>query len=258
MSTIPLGRFCWYELLTKDAEAAPGFYGKIAGWGVAPWQTPGGPPYAMWMNGPGPIGGLMALPEEARKGGAPSHWLAHISTPDLKSTVARAKELGGSILTEMSVPTVGSFAIVRDPQGAVFSAFQPQGDAPGHDGEARIGEFSWHELATTDGEAAWSFYSGVFGWVKADAMDMGEMGTYQMFGRGAQMLGGVFRKPPEMPVAAWLLYIRVPDADEAADKVRSLGGTVLNGPVDVPGGGRIAQCADPQGAAFAVHSTAPA
>jgi hypothetical protein len=64
----------------------------------------------------------------------------------------------------------------------------------------------------------------------------------------------MFTKPPDMPAPPhWMLYIRVPDVDKAAERVKALGGKILHGPVDVPGGDRIAQCADPQSAAFALH-----
>ncbi len=252
MAKIPLGRFCWYELLTTDPKAAPGFYAKITGWGTTPWEPEGAPPYTMWMNGETPIGGIMQKPAEASA--APSHWLVHISTPDLAATTAKAKKLGAKVLNQIKVPTVGEFAIVQDPQGAIFSAFQPAEEAPGHDGPARIGEFSWHELATDGGEEAWSFYSQLFGWEDADAMDMGEIGKYQMFSRGAHPLGGIFNRPPEIPVSSWLFYAKVPDIDEAVKKVKAAGGKVLNGPMEVPGGDMIAQCMDPQGAMFAVHA----
>jgi len=256
MSEIPLGRFCWYELLTTDPKAAPDFYGKITGWSTEAWQPEGGPLYTMWMNGEGPIGGMMQLPDEAVQGGAPSHWLVHISTPDVSATTERAKKLGGTILNQMKIPTVGEFAIVQDPQGAVFSAFQPEGDAPGHDEPPRLGEFSWHELATDGWEGAWAFYSELFGWKKGNAVDIGDMGTYQEFGRGAHPLGGIFNRPPDMPVSAWLFYAKVPDIDAAVAAVKQHGGRILRGPMDVPGGDRIAQCMDPQGAMFAVHASA--
>ena len=258
MSNTPLGRFCWYELLTTDPDAAPDFYGQIAGWGTAPFGGPGDQPYTMWMNGESALGGIMQLQEEAIADGAPPHWLVHISTPDLAATAARAKELGGEVLHQMEVPTVGEFAIIRDPQGAVFSAYQPAGDTPGHDGPPAIGEFSWNELPTENWEGAWSFYSELFGWEKTDAMDMGEMGTYQMYGRGAHPLSGMFNKPVEMPMSAWLFYIRMPDVNAAVEKIRELGGTVLNGPMEVPGGDWVAQCVDQQGAEFAVHATGQA
>jgi len=257
MSDTPLGRFCWYELLTTDPDAAPDFYGQIAGWSTEAWDG-AGEPYTMWMNGETSIGGLMQLPEKAVQDGAPPHWLVHISTPDLKATTEKAKGLGAAVLHEAQVPTVGEIAIIKDPQGAVFSVYRPTAETPGHDGPAAVGEFSWHELPTDDWEAAWDFYSELFGWVKTDAMDMGDMGMYQMYGRGAHPLGGMFRRPAEVPVSAWLFYIRVPDVNEAVEKVKELGGTLLNGPMEVPGGDLIAQCLDPQGVAFAVHSATQA
>ena len=61
--------------------------------------------------------------------------------------------------------------------------------------------------------------------------------------------------PRSPPPPHWLLYAKVPDVEAAAETVKSLGGQVLNGPMDVPGGDRVVQCMDPQGAAFALHSS---
>ncbi len=255
MSETPLGRFTWYELLTTDPESAPAFYGEFAGWTTEAWEG-AGHPYTQWMNGETPIGGVMTLPDEAVRGGAPSHWLVHISTPDLAATKSKAVELGADVLHEIDIPSVGSFAVIKDPQGAVFSAFQPVGEAPGHDGPASVGGFSWHELSADDWEREWDFYSLLFGWRKAASVEIDELGTYQMFDNGADPLGGMFKHPPDVPGTAWLVYIRVPDVDVALDKVRRFGGTVLSGPMDVPDGDRVAQCLDPQGAAFAVHEAA--
>jgi len=256
VSDTPTGRFCWYELMTTDPEAAPAFYGEVAGWGANVWEG-GTMPYTMWMNGENAIGGIMELPEEAKAAGAPPHWLIYLSTPDAAATTAKATELGATVLMgPMELPEVGTISVLADPHGAVFCAFQPATYTPGHDGPAAMGEFSWHELATHDWEAGWAFYAEVFDWQKDHAMDMGEMGTYQMFNRGAHPLGGIFNKPDTLPVACWMPYIRVPDVAAAADKVKELGGQVLNGPMEVPGGDMVAQCMDPAGAAFAIHALA--
>ena len=255
MSDIPLGRPCWHELMTTNPDDAPGFYGPITGWSSTPFEG-SDPPYHVWMNGETPIGGYMRLPDEVAATGAPSHWMMYVSTPDISATVAKTKELGGTVLNQMSMPSIGDLAVIQDPQGAVFSAFQPEGDTPGHDGLPAVGEFSWHELMTSDWEAAWSFYSELFGWEKTDQMHMGEMGIYQMWGRGAHPLGGFMNRPPDMPMSVWLFYVRVPDADQAVEQIKASGGQVLIGPMEVPDGDRVAQCADPSGAAFAVHSTA--
>lgn len=249
-----LGRFTWYELMTTDPEAAIRFYGDVVGWSTQKWD--GGPqPYTMWMAGEMPVGGVMALPEEAQAAGAPPHWMAYIGTPDLDATVSKAVELGGQVVWgPMDIPEVGRMAGIADPQGAMFAAHQPASEMPPA-GEPHPGCFSWNELWTSDQDAAFDFYSALFGWQKTTAMDMGEAGTYQMYGRpGGPDLGGIANRPPEMPMSAWLYYAMVPDADEAASKTEAQGGQIRHGPMEVPGGDRVAMAADPQGAAFAVHS----
>ena len=64
MSDTPTGRFCWYELMTTDPGAAPGFYQALTGWSTEGWEG-GSDPYTMWVNGDTPLGGIMELPEEA-------------------------------------------------------------------------------------------------------------------------------------------------------------------------------------------------
>ena len=250
------GRFLWYELMTSDLDGAKSFYPAITGWTTAPWDG-GDQPYTMWMNGEGPIGGLMELPEEAAAAGAPPHWLVYIGTPDLDATVARATELGAQIIVPtMEIPEVGRMTIFADPQGAVFAAYQPQNDvAPEVPPEE--GTFSWNELVTSDREAAWAFYSDLFGWETTEEMDMGENGVYHMYGRpGRWPLGGIMNKPPEAPVSAWTVYVKVPSCEAAVETATANGGELLYGPVDVPGGDKIAHFRDPQGAWFAVHAVA--
>ena len=92
-----LGRFVWYDLMTTDEEAAQKFYREVIGWNTQAWE--GSPsPYTMFTAGEGPVGGSMALPEEARAMGAPPHWLAYTATPDIDATVAKATELGAEVL----------------------------------------------------------------------------------------------------------------------------------------------------------------
>jgi predicted enzyme related to lactoylglutathione lyase len=251
--------FVWYDLLTSDPDAATGFYGELIGWGTQPWEG-GSQPYLMWTNGENPMGGVMQLPEDAAKAGAPPHWLAYVATPDTKATVARATELGACVLVQPTdIPEAGQFAVLQDPQGATFAVYTSAQDSPGAEFTPAIGEFSWHELATTDYEAAFDFYHKLFDWDQTESMDMGEAGTYQMYGAqgSGKSSGGMFNKPAEMPgPPAWLFYVKVEDVNAAVEKVKELGGQVLNGPMEVPGGDMVAQCMDPQGAAFALHSSA--
>ena len=250
------GRFVWYDLMTTDAEGAQSFYTKIVGWGAQPWDGP--MPYTMWTRGGAPGGGFMTLTEEFQNAGMPPHWLGYVMTPDVAKTLDTAGANGGKVLSPATdIPDVGCFGVLTDPQGAIFAVFSPAGEPPGHGGPPDLGDFSWHELATTDYEAAWGFYETLFGWTKHEAMDMGEGMMYQMFGvEGVEMpVGGMFNKPADMPgPPGWLFYARVEDVHASVDQVTEAGGKLLNGPMEVPGGDHVAMFLDPQGAAFALHS----
>lgn len=248
------GRFVWHELLTSDPEGAKRFYPGITGWGTQEFE--GGPmPYTMWTSGGATLGGVMQMPDEVK--GVPPYWMPYIGTPDVDDTHRRAVELGGvSHVPPTDIPSVGRFAVIADPQGAVFTAFTPGSDAPEDTGpsEPAIGRFSWNELATTDVDAAFRFYSELFRWEKTSDFDMGPMGAYQMYGQEGIPYGGIYTKPAEVPGPAyWLCYVRVPDVHEAARATKEGGGKVLVEPMEVPGGDWIVQLADPAGAAFAVH-----
>jgi predicted enzyme related to lactoylglutathione lyase len=241
------GRFVWHELMTPDTSAAHSFYSKTLGWkSQASEQVPD---YSMFVGSNGPLGGSVALPAGA------SHWLAYIGTPDIDATVAQAVELGAKVIKEVEdIPGMGKYAVLNDPQGAQFAVYSSQAD-PGRDKPAKRGEFSWHELMTTDAKAALDFYAELFGWEKRNAHDMGPMGFYYLFGRNGQEIGGMFDKPANVPGGpSWLAYVRVKDVNQTAKKVKSAGGTLTNGPMEVPGGDWIAQFIDPLGAAFAVHT----
>ncbi len=210
----------------------------------------------MWTNDDTRIGGVMQLPEEASAQGEPSRWLSYVLVSDIAATAQQVTELGGSVyVPPTDIPEVRSFSVFTDPQGAMMAMFAPSGAAPGNDGPWGVGKISWHELATTDHEKAFEFYGALFGWQKTDAMDMGGQGVYLMFGRAGQTLGGMFNKSDEMPgPPAWLCYTSVDDVHRTVEVILEMGGTVYNGPPEVPGGDMIAQCVDPQGTSFAVHS----
>jgi hypothetical protein len=253
------GQFVWYELLTTDTEAARAFYTETIGWKTMPFEG-GDKPYTMWAVGEQPIGGVMTLPDEARAMGVPPNWLAHVKVADADATIARVKELGGSVLKPPeTIPTVGRFAVIADPQGAVISVFTPENDMAIHDGAPRQGDISWHELNSTDWEAGAKFYEALFGWETVEDMDMGPEGVYHLYktAGAAAPCGGMsnMAKAHGFP-ASWLYYISVDDLDATVERIKGNGGAVVNGPMDVPGG-KIAQCTDPQGAMFAVHWADP-
>lgn len=254
-------RFIWHELMTTDTSAAEDFYRRVVGWGTQPFTGHEHMAYTMWTVGEEPVGGLMELPEEARRGGAPPHWMGYVGVEDVDATAATADRLGGCLLVPpQDIPGAGRFAVIADPQGATFALYQSaEPGGSGHDAAGAAGRFSWHELATTDHEAAFDFYRQVFGWTVHDDMDMGEHGIYRIYGpESAPPLGGMFTKPSAMPgPPAWVYYVTVDDLEAAVGQVKELGGQVVQEPIEVPGGDLIAHCLDPQGAFFALHWKSP-
>ena len=250
------GQFVWYDLMTSDPKAAEGFYGKLIGWGTQAFDG-GDNPYTMWTKNETPLGGVMELPEEARAAGAPPNWIGYVAVENVDAIAKETVRLEGSVLhPPTSIEGAGRFAVLADPQGAVFAVYAHSGEEEGPSGPPQVGQFSWNELATSDYKKALSFYSDLFGWTPQDAMDMGEAGIYQLYGLGDPPMGGMFNKPDEMPgPPMWLYYISVDDVTSAVAKVKELGGQVVNGPMEVPGGDLIAQCLDPQGVLFALHSS---
>jgi predicted enzyme related to lactoylglutathione lyase len=260
MTNTNTGRFVWYELLTTDPKAAIQFYSDVVGWKTQPWETG---EYTMWVGSQGPLGGVSSLPDEAKKMGAPPYWQATVEVADVDRAVSLVKERGGKILFgPVDVPKIGRMAVIADPQGAAIAMVALESDMPAHD-TSKGGEFSWNELYTTDHEAAFRFYQELFGWERLDEFDMGPMGKYLLWGRdggqGKKQLGGMMTMPPGMKTPdgrsippSWMHYVTTPDFDAALERAKKRDARVLNGPMEVPGGQRVVQLMDPQGAAHAL------
>jgi uncharacterized protein len=56
--------------------------------------------------------------------GTPNHWHVYFGVADADATVAKATELGGSVLVPPFDTPVGRMAVIADPQSAVFSIIQ--------------------------------------------------------------------------------------------------------------------------------------
>ncbi len=246
------GRFVWYELMTTDTEGAKAFYGKVLGFGTTDSAIPG-MVYSIFTLAETGVGGLIDLPEDAKKMGAPSTWVGYVGVDDVDATVGQIRSRGGAAyVPPTDIPDIGRFAVVADPQRATFAVFKPLTPMGNPPAQGTLGRIGWHELSAADWEKAFAFYADLFGWQKADAIDMGPMGTYQLFAASGQTLGGMFNKPPTIPAPFWLYYFNVDNIDAAATRVKEGSGEILNGPMQVPGGSWIVQCKDPQGAMFAL------
>jgi predicted enzyme related to lactoylglutathione lyase len=245
-----LGQFVWHELLTTDAETAGDFYSKVTSWRK---QAAAGHSHTFLIAGSSGIAGIKSL--DAQNQGWPSQWIPYISTPDIDETIRTSQKMGGRVLMPpKSISRVGRLAVLSDPQRCTFGVCTPDRDSSNVLSDSSA--FSWHELATTDMEAASDYYAKLFGWFKGPAHDMGPAGTYQLISHNNQQIAGLYKSLSDSGSRGWLSYILVTDAGKAAQASKSNGGRVVQGPMEVPGGSFIAQIVDPQGVSFAIHQPA--
>ncbi|MEP7364181.1 MAG: VOC family protein [Acidobacteriota bacterium] len=114
------GTVCWSELATADPEKARDFYTQLFAWET---YVGGESNYIHIKVGGKDAGGI--LPLSSQGAGVPPHWMPYFLSADCDATAGRAKELGGDwFMPPTTMPNVGRFAVLKDPQGAVFSVIQ--------------------------------------------------------------------------------------------------------------------------------------
>ncbi len=247
------GSPCWYELGTTDLAAAGAFYAAVLDWSVTDSGMEGFGYHLATAPDGVMVAGLMSTADQADV--PPPNWIVYMAVDDADVTAAAITAAGGKVFVEPAdIPGTGRYAVCADPQGAVFGILQP---APmGEDPQGRafdqqaVGHGNWHELMSTDPQAGFAFYAQLFGWTKGEGMDMGEMGTYQLFQDRGTDIGGMMSLA-DFPASAWLPYFGTVGVEECIARIESAGGTLIQGPVEVPGGAWIAVAQDPQGAYFA-------
>ncbi|MEX1281262.1 MAG: VOC family protein [Acidimicrobiia bacterium] len=115
------GALVWNELITPDPDGAAAFYDAILGTTHETGPMGGDTDYTVINVDGRSVAGAMALPEHE---GVPTAWTVYFATDDIDATVARAKELGGTVMNQVDSPA-GPLAVIADPQGAVFQVMQP-------------------------------------------------------------------------------------------------------------------------------------
>jgi len=250
-----VSEFHWYELRTTDPKGAADFYAKVVGWAAMEVGSPEHPYTVMNTDkgGVAGIGHISRTPDDR-----PS-WVGYVAVDNADAYVDRLAKAGGAVRTPPEdVPGMLRLANVTDSQGTPFVIYHGlQDGAPPTGAPGEAGYMGWRELIATDAAAAFNFYSGLFGWTKGDAFDMGPMGPYQMFAAGGENIGGMMTQPDKGQPPHWNYYFRVGGTGAAVERAKAAGGTLANGPHQVPSGEWVAQCADPQGVSFHLVSINP-
>jgi predicted enzyme related to lactoylglutathione lyase len=245
-TTYSPGTPIWVDLSTTDIDAGRTFYQDLFGWTSDEPAPPEFGGYAMFRQGDKVVAGSGPVMD----GGHPA-WNTYMKSADAAATAQTVSDAGGEVVVApMQVMDAGTMAVFKDSSGAYFSIWE-EGT---HHGAELFNEpvsLTWNELGTRDVEAAKAFYGKVFGWTTTGD-------DYVQWQLDGKTIGGcndmnAVGMPPQVP-PHWLVYFAVKNTDEAADRVKELGGSVNMAPMDIPGMGRFAVVADPQGAVFAVFS----
>ncbi len=241
----------WDELHSKDRARAEAFYNTLFGWTSTAVEMSSDYTYHLLNradNGQMFAGSHQQGLDEADQ---PSFWLISLGANDVDKLTAKASELGATVIMEPAdIPGTGRFALLTDPQGAVFSALSYSDGGAAPDRGQGPGCIVWHELVTSDPEASANFYTALFDF-DSEISDMGELKA-TVFKQGDEMFADLLTKPaPEAP-DAWVFYVEVEDAQQTADLAAKSGGSVISPPMPLPPIGIVAWLADPTGAIFGI------
>lgn len=242
----------WIDLMSPDVDASKDFYTELFGWEAEDqFDDDGHRIYTMFRHDGRDVAGLGGQMPGTE--GMPAIWNSYVNTVDADATAKKAEAAGGSVmLAPMDVMDAGRMAVLQDPSGAVICLWQPRE----HIGAQLVngpGAFGWSELLTRQPDAVRSFYEDTFGWQLVD-QDMGPMGTYTVATfDGKRTFAGLMAMPEGVPDQVpnyWTIYLGSDDVDGDCERVVELGGSIVSEAFDIPGVGRIAVVADPQGGVF--------
>ena len=244
------GTFSWTDLTTPDQDGAKAFYTALFGWDVQDNDLGEGGVYSMMLVDGKPVCAISPQPPQQQ--GAPPIWNSYISVDSADATLPRAKELGGTVhAPAFDVFDVGRMGVVQDPQGAYFCIWQPKA----HIGAERVnghGMLCWNELHTSDLADAQRFYTELFGW-STETMDMGGS-QYHVVGVDDHGNGGLSDMLTPGAPPHWLVYFGIDDLEAGVARIGELGGTVVQPPLEIGDGNRIAVAQDPQSGWFALYA----
>lgn len=257
MTRTKLGEVTWTDLQAVDIEKQSAFYEALFGWTHEDRPTrPGAPDYRIFFKDGAMVAGGAPMSPDMQ--GMPTFWAVYLATPDLDKTLAKATELGATVvMPAMDVMESGRMVSVADPTGGGIFFWQAK-DHPGAELFMKPGAISWADLSTRDPEKAAAFFTDLFGW-KVNKMEGST--PYWQFDVEGEGQGGIMNMPDMMGPDArpfWTVYFGTDNITASLEEAERLGGKVWTQPVDVGQGTSFAVLSDPAGAAFALLGPAAA
>ncbi|MGD8149197.1 VOC family protein [Ornithinimicrobium sp. Y1694] len=247
----PVGAPSWADVLVSDMERSKAFYTAVFGWEYTGGEADFGGYVTATKDGRAVVG--LAPPMEGAED-QESAWTVYLAVEDSAATEQAITEAGGVVYyPTMEVGPFGRMGIYGDPTGAAFGTWEPASHA-GFGVTNEPGSMAWNEAMVGDFAAGKTFYTEVFGWTYADMSGEGmEYAIFTTPGDESGMTGGIGHDPDQEP--AWTVVLEVDGTDEAVQRIKVAGGSVLVEPFDFEHG-RLALVAGPDNEPFGVITSA--
>ena len=173
--------------------------------------------YTLFTAGETRVGGLTDLPEQAKQMGNAGELdgLCRRRRRGRQSLSGQAPRRGVCMSRRTDIPNVGRFAVDRRPAGGGIWVVQVA-DKPGPDQSTALGtpgHVGWHELLAADWEKAFAFYAELFGCTRPRPSTWARTVSISCSPRAGSRFGGMFTKPPMVPVPFWLYYFKIGGID---------------------------------------------
>lgn len=254
----PTGVPCWVDILQRSPREAIDFYAALFGWTFV--ESAEADYFVARFRGRD-VAGIGELPVASIERSA---WRTSIRVDDADRTAEAASSAGGTVVEwPFNLGSAGRMAVLADPGGVPFCAWEPAGRAgAGVINEA--GAWALSSLHSAEPERSSRFYGSLFGW---EFTPYGPDGSGSALIRLAGYVGGVPNQPVPRDVIAvmaptsanvthagrpgWSVDFWVDDPDAVAERATTLGGQLLTAPHD-SSIFRTAVIADPWGAAFSI------
>ena len=237
----------YVELMTPDQEAAKAFYGPLFGWEFEDVPMGDAGYYVAVAKDGDSVAGISG--QMPGMEGHPAFWGVYLTVDDVDAVAGKVAGAGGEVEAEpFDVMDLGRMAAIKDPTGARVNLWQA-GATIGTTRANEPGTPIWNELITADVASATRFYGDVLG-VSWEEMPMEGGPAYTCLVVDGRQVGGATPPPMEGIPPHWNVYFNVVDTDATIAQATGLGGSVVAPAFDVPGVGRMAVLADPQGGMF--------
>jgi hypothetical protein len=219
------GKFVWGDLFTSDVELSRAFYERLFGW---QWVVISEPPrtYGMLYADGVPVAGIVHRAPTTGTAGY-GRWVHYISVEDVSAAQQLTQRRGGRVLlSRQQILDRGEFAVVADPDSAIFGLMRSSSGDPG-DYRVAVGEWLWYQLFARDPSTAAGFYKSLVGYSASDRQDSHDIVDLVLASTGyaRASIGALSKESKASPT--WVGFIRVADVGATTAKVRELGGEVL-------------------------------